>query len=337
MRQGPGTASAPAWVQQVCAPRAEPGPFWRAPLARPGLRRVGVILLALAALALPCAARQVALPGPFRATRAVFTEDATSGRARLGGWALRLFWDVRFAPSAAGHGLEPFALALGMASAAALVVSAVRRRPLRRAGVALVGVALVAVVAWQVRYGSGIVPWTSSALAAWATLPLVAITALVGRWTGVSVAALGLALGVVGVSAGRILYWGPLDDPWEIRVVALDVVYAVSLAGGGIGLAQRQRLGDCDLSGALSACPSPAEVALLPWAWWRLGEWAFERSLSWTRELHYGLGTYELQNALEGPVGRCATRGALAVAALLALAILLRARDRRDRGLAVAT
>jgi hypothetical protein len=329
---GPAEGTPIAWRGDVSMLANASSPTKTARPTRPALSRsleVALIIgLVVVATATPFLARRFVLPGAEPPPpRKLLEPVPASARAAWSFFEACQVWPFR---TAYGAGLDPYVRALGIASALALVASSVCGRKLRGgAGAAILGVALAGTLAatvatWPVR-----LPPSLAAVSICATLAHVGLGLVVARWTGVSVIGLAVvleravALTAIGVAFTLI---GPatLDTAtFLVQAVALVAPFAA-----GVALVRRYRIAGCDLSGAFSPCVAPAELALLPVAWMRVGQSLFAASHDWTRGIAPGIAA-----ALDTPLAQSLSDLVLAAASIVTLALVLRARERRDRAL----
>lgn len=248
------------------------------------------------------------------------------------------------ARSACGFGLQPILYALGWASVATLLASALRRerlaRPRRvRGGVVVLGLCLLVALGllaaqWHLPTYHPLLatvvrppltahaPWTLAVCAGVASLVWIGLGLGVGRAAGVSVLA-SLLLLEEGLTS--LLLAGVVRAPdhfWPV-FVAQALTWVVPLA---VGLWGARRLTEGDLRGALAACPTLASAALLPAAWTCLLTSLLGLSLPWLQ-----LTSPRVAALLQQPGWRAGAGLGLALLGSGAFLLLLRGRSGRHR------
>jgi hypothetical protein len=304
--------------------------------------RVGpAVLGAIGALAAALVLPSVPLPHMhpddlFRATR---SGQSPRWRMVVGDVAGTLASPPSTSPFALGA--WPHVLALGLASAGAGLVTAVRGRAVRTGGVWTWGALLVVGVAatagfagyaWVRDADRALPPGVGSALPAaclaLVTLALTGAGVAVGHATRLSGMLVLVAAQLLGMLGLMLLYMAqaPYSLVYPPPFVGQVVGGAIAL-GGGLWLVRRHRLGRVDLSGLLGACPTPAEVALLPYAWSLWGGVALLLSSLGVRQI-----APAVNYALRSNLGELLERIFLGALSVAALAWVLARRERRDRG-----
>lgn len=337
--------------------RAGPGVALRVGMSAPPPRIVTstssrspylVPLGALAAAVLAGALAIVPLPGAVEFRPLVKAQHV----ATLPAWQVRangiaLAWAMPPRASAKVLGVWPHLAALGLGAAACGVVSAARGRPVREGGRGVWAATLVACAAagagamtlvWDPAHD--LVPGASKAFSAVVlaliTLAWTAANVAIGKVTGLAGAVVALAAlgaGQVFFIAQLVAMQRPGSPPMELCHVPFieDVLGLTITLAGGLWLVRRYRLGEVDLTGPLAACPTPAEVALLPCAAWTGiggGVWL---SVQITRRSLPGF--VDLGWLVESGWPWLITRTTLAALSVAGLAWLLARRERRDRAL----